>query len=336
MDEAMTETGMARKAEILSDLIACPHCHGDLKKTSTDYTCLRCQQRYPVVDEIPRFLPALSEDEQQVKRSFHLEQGRYLDSRHLHFRPELVEQWLQDVKLPAQFFKGKVVLDAGCGSGRWTYAMAQLGATVVAVDFTDSGVQVTHQATRDMDHVAVLQGSIFSLPFKPERFDVIVSWGVLHHTPDTKAAFDRLVPFVKKGGQLYVMVYEKHNALKFFITDLLRRFLRLFGEADRYRICKAFVIQNRLLFRLLKNYVICSLRTRADDLLEISSLQLGLYDAYSPKFNHLHTRDEVSGWFREHGFEDIQLTKPVKYTSRRDVRLQGECGGSVNIRGIRR
>ena len=323
------------KRAVLDDLLVCPLCRGDLKDTGDQYVCLNCHRQYPVIDHIPRFMADLSEGEQQVNRSFHLEQRRYRDSRHLHFRQELVEQWLQDVQLPRDYFKGKLVLDAGCGSGRWTYAMALLGATVVAVDFTEGGVQVTHQATAERENVAVIQASIARLPFKHERFDFVVSWGVLHHTPDTKQAFERLVPLVKKQGQLYVMVYEKHNPVKFFFTNLIRRVLRMFSEERRYRICKWFVINNPILFRLLRDRIICSLNTKGDDPLEISTLQLGLYDAYSPVFNHLHSRQEVERWFREHRFEQICLTKQVRFTTKKDVRRFGECGGSVNMRGVR-
>ena len=323
------------KRAVLDDLLVCPLCRGDLKDTEEQYVCLNCHRRYQVIDHVPRFMADLSEGEQQVNRSFHLEQRRYRDSRHLHFREELVEQWLQDVQLPRDYFKGKLVLDTGCGSGRWTYAMALLGATVVAVDFTEGGVQVTHQATAERENVTVIQASIARLPFKHERFDFVVSWGVLHHTPDTKQAFERLVPLVKKQGQLYVMVYEKHNPVKFFFTNLIRRVLRMFSEERRYRICKWFVINNPILFRLLRDRIICSLNTKGDDPLEISTLQLGLYDAYSPVFNHLHSRQEVERWFREHRFAEICLTKPVRFTTKKDVRRFGECGGSVNMRGVR-
>jgi 2-polyprenyl-3-methyl-5-hydroxy-6-metoxy-1,4-benzoquinol methylase len=299
------------------------------------YVCVNCQRRYPVIDQIPRFLTDLAESERQIKRSFDLEHDRYIDSRHQHFSPKLVEQWLDLVQLPREFFKGKLVLDAGCGAGRWTYAMASLGARVVAVDLTDAGVKVTYDATATRDNVVVLQANIFQLPFKEETFDFVVSWGVLHHTRDTKAAFDRVVPLVKKGGQFYVMVYERHNPFKFVCTNLLRRVLQAFPEERRYQLCRLLIIKNRWLYALLMHRIICVPYPKSGDPLDVATCQLGLYDAYSPVFNHLHSRQEVERWFREHGFREICLTKPVLFTSKREVRLSGECGGSVNMRGVR-
>jgi 2-polyprenyl-3-methyl-5-hydroxy-6-metoxy-1,4-benzoquinol methylase len=320
---------------ILASLLVCPLCRGGLKEGAEQYECLSCRRIYPVRGGIPRFLPDLSSAEQQVKRSFNLEHSRYLDSHYLHFGERLVQQWLDDIKLPAEYFKDKVVLDAGCGSGRWTYAMSSLGATVVAVDLTDAGVEVTHQATAQLDNVVVLQASVLHLPFRPESFDVVVSWGVLHHTPDTKAAFDRLVPLVKRGGILYVMVYERHNPLKFLVTDTLRWCLRRLPDSLRYKACRALMVRSKRLYYRLSKLLICALYPESGDSLEVSTAQLGLYDAYSPVFNHLHTRDEVRSWFEEHKFDRVTLTRPVYYTAQREVRLYGECAGSVTMRGVR-
>jgi len=107
------------------------------------------------------------------------------------------------------------------------------------------------------------------------------------------------------------------------------------SEERRYRICRWFVIQNPILFRLLGNRIICSFNTKGDDPLEISTHQLGLYDAYSPAFNHLHSHQEVETWFREYHFEQICLTRPVRFINKKDITLNGECGGSINMRGVR-
>lgn len=332
---APRDSVLRTKRAILQALLVCSLCRGALSEERERYVCRNCGGAYPVVNSIPRFLPDLSKAERQVRRSFNLEHSRHMDSRYLHFSERLVQQWLDDIQLPAEYFKGKLVLDAGCGSGRWTYAMALLGATVVAVDLTDSGVEVTHQATARFENVVVLQASVLNLPFRHESFDLVTSWGVLHHTPKTKAAFDRVAPLVKKGGMLYLMIYEKHNPWKFVWTDLIRRVLRLFPEEQRYRLCRLFIIKQPRLHAFLADRIICAAYPASADPLELSTIQLGLYDAYAPIFNHLHTRQEVLSWFEEHKFTQMTLTKPVRFTEKQDVLRNGECGGSVNIRGVR-
>lgn len=325
----------ARPKAFLDGLVACPLCRGPLTHEEDRYACLSCVKSYPVQNGIPRFLGDLSRDAQQIRRSFHLEHTKYLESRHVHFGPQLVAQWLEDVQLPPEYFKGKVVLDAGCGSGRWTFALASLGASVVAVDFTDSGVEVTHQATDGMGNVAVLQADILRLPFKPDSFDFVVSWGVLHHTPETKAAFARLAPLVKRGGELFVMIYERRNPPKNFVTNLVRWLLRRFPEEQRYRLCRYFIIRNPLLYQALRPFILCMKPPKSAAPLELSTMQFGLFDWYSPKFNHLHTREEVRSWFREFRFDRVTLTRPIRYTRRWEAFRYGECGGEIHMRGAR-
>jgi 2-polyprenyl-3-methyl-5-hydroxy-6-metoxy-1,4-benzoquinol methylase len=320
---------------VLDDLLICPQCRGSLNNKVTYYACSACRRDYPVQDGIPRFIGDLSDDVQQIRRSFHLEHSKYLESRHVHFGPQLVAQWLEDVQLPREYFKGKLVLDAGCGSGRWTYALASLGATVVAVDLTDSGVEVTRKATVALDQVAVLQADIFHLPFKPDSFDFVVSWGVLHHTPDTSAAFARLAPLVKKGGDLYVMIYEQRNPPKIFCTNVVRWLLRRFPEEQRYRLCRNFIIRNPILYHLLRPFILCIRPPKSGSALDLSTMQFGLFDWYSPKFNHLHTHTEVRSWFQEHQFDRVTLTKPVRYSRWWEVLRYGECGGNIYMRGTR-
>jgi 2-polyprenyl-3-methyl-5-hydroxy-6-metoxy-1,4-benzoquinol methylase len=299
------------------------------------YVCRSCQRQFPIKEGVARFLQILSQDEQQVRRGFNVAYEHYRDSRYLHFTPALIEQWLENVNLPGDFFQGKLVLDAGCGSGRWSYAMALLGATVVAVDLTDSGVAAAHAATAAMNNVVVLQASLFQLPFRPESFDFVVSWGVMHHTPNTKAAFGRVAPMAKRGGTFYVMVYEKHNPWKFVWTDMIRRVLHRFPEHRRYELCRYLIIKNQRLYLFLQRYIICAPYPLSGDPLEVSTFHYGLYDAYTPMYNFLHTRAEVTLWFEEHKFREITLTKPVRFTDKRDIKLQGECGGSINMRGVR-
>jgi 2-polyprenyl-3-methyl-5-hydroxy-6-metoxy-1,4-benzoquinol methylase len=288
-----------------------------------------------VKEGIVRMLPTLSQAEEQVRSAFEFEHRRYHAACYLRISPELVDAWLADVQLPREYFKGRTVLDVGCGSGRWTYAMASLGARVVAVDFTDAAVEVTRDVTRGLDEVDVIQASLFHLPFQAEQFDFVVSWGVLHHTFDTAAAFRAISPLVRPGGMLYIMVYERRSPLKVVGTELLRMVLRRLSPEVRYRACGRLVIKNRFLFQLLRGFVECIPVCKLSETLDAETAQFGLYDWYSPRYNRLHSVEEVRGWFREAGFEDLRLTSPVKYASPMDVLRFGECGGSIRLRGLR-
>jgi SAM-dependent methyltransferase len=284
------------------------------------YACPSCSRRFPIVDGIPRMLKDLPEDSRQIQRVFDFEHRRFQDSWYTRFEPRLVDQFLDDCRLPREFFNGLRALDAGCGSGRWTYALAELGADVVGFDVTVGGTESAHDNLGDRENVSICQANIFRPPFKPESFDFVMSWGVLHHTPDTHAAFSRLVPLVKPKGTLYVMVYERHNPVMFFFTDILRWFMRRLSDEQRYRACRYLVIRSATVARLVAPFLMIS-RYTPGSRVDMRTLQFGLYDAYSPRYNHLHSRDEVRGWFRDAGFVDVEVldtpTGSVKARGRR-------------------
>jgi SAM-dependent methyltransferase len=294
----------------LAATFACPACAGDLQQGEDSLTCESCGRTYPVTGGIPRFVEEAPGASAQVQRVFDFEHRRYQDSWYTQFHPRLVDQFLDECGLPREFFVGKRALDAGCGSGRWTYAMAELGAEVVGVDLTAGGPESANATLSDRANVQFAQADLFALPFRPRTFDFAVSWGVLHHTRNTKAAFDQLVPLVKPGGTLFVMVYEAGSRLREVGTNALRAVMRRLSDERRYRACRLLVTRNALVSRALSPFLIVTYLP-PDSTLDVSTAQFGLFDAYSPRWNHLHTRAEVAGWFAAAGFEDVvQLSTP--------------------------
>ena len=291
----------------LDAIIRCPACSaGKPVREGEAYVCPACGHRFPVVGGIPRLLEEVPADSQQIQRVFDFEHRRFQDSWYTRFEPRLVEQFLGECRLPREFFAGKRALDAGCGSGRCSYALAELGADLVAFDLTSGGIESAHANLGDRENVTICQANIFQPPFEDESFDFVMSWGVAsHHTPDTRKAFERLVPLVKPGGTMFVMVYEKHSPVMFFFTDILRWFMRRLSDERRVP-CDAAPgrATTRASRAVLGRFLMISYAAPGSELDE-QTLMFGLFDAYSPRYNHLHTSPEVEGWFREAGFEQV-------------------------------
>jgi SAM-dependent methyltransferase len=94
--------------------------------------------------------------------------------------------------------KGRRALDAGCGSGRRTVALAERFDEVVGVDLSRPLVEIA-RARRSHPRVRLLVGDLMDVE-DPEGFDLVFSSTVLHHLPDRTAALDHLKSLVRRGG----------------------------------------------------------------------------------------------------------------------------------------
>src|SRR5204862_8365464 len=109
-----------------------------------------------------------------------------------------------------EFFRDKVVLEAGCGKGRHTQLAARWGARdVVGIDLSVA-VETAFAATRSLPNAHVIQADIYHLPLS-RKFDYAFSVGVLHHLPDPGAGFRSLASKVKPGGHVSAWIYGAEN-----------------------------------------------------------------------------------------------------------------------------
>lgn len=139
-------------------------------------------------------------------------------------------------------YRGKPVLEVGCGLGCMAMNWAQQGALVTAVDLNPVAVD---QTRRRFD-VFGLTGDIReadaeALPFADASFDFVYSWGVLHHTPGPRQAIAELRRVLKAGGRVGVMLYNRRSLLYWFLVrwqegfvNMERRWLAELELASRY------------------------------------------------------------------------------------------------------
>ena len=109
---------------------------------------------------------------------------------------------------------GKTFLDVGSGSGLSSLAARRLGATVTSFDFDTQSVACTEELRRRYRpgdaSWTVEQGSILDRAYLKGlgRFDVVYSWGVLHHTGAMWEAMENVKALVEPGGLLYIAIYN--------------------------------------------------------------------------------------------------------------------------------
>jgi SAM-dependent methyltransferase/uncharacterized protein YbaR (Trm112 family) len=208
---------MALSVDKMIETLRCPSCRGALSGSETELSCEKCKVAYPIVDGIPRMLApnlrdalagqvsATGTDAKQVETalSFGYEWHRF---------PEMYDEWERqflDYMQPhgPEFFRGKKVLDAGCGNGRFAYYAGKYGAEVWAIDLGPA-VEVARRNTESVG-ANVVQADLHNPPFALESFDFIYSIGVLHHLPDPEVAFRNLLRFLKPGGEVQIYLYWK-------------------------------------------------------------------------------------------------------------------------------
>jgi ubiquinone/menaquinone biosynthesis C-methylase UbiE len=106
------------------------------------------------------------------------------------------------------FIKGKKCLDAGCGSGRYSIALARNGAeSVTAIDISKNGITEAQKRAVGIPQIQFQLASTLNLPFQESEFDFVLSAGVIHHTPDFDGALLELFRVLKPGGKLFLLVY---------------------------------------------------------------------------------------------------------------------------------
>jgi 2-polyprenyl-3-methyl-5-hydroxy-6-metoxy-1,4-benzoquinol methylase len=132
-------------------------------------------------------------------------------------RIALAEKSVQTL-LQSNDLTGLRLLDIGSGSGLFSLAARRLGATVSSFDYDQDSVGCTSELRRryfDADEGwTVQQGSVLDKDFLRTlgQFDVLYSWGVLHHTGDMWQAFENVVPLVAPGGKLAISIYNDQGS----------------------------------------------------------------------------------------------------------------------------
>ncbi len=107
---------------------------------------------------------------------------------------------------------GLKVLEIGVGAGADFVSWIRGGACVTGVDFTEAGVTLTKENVSvhgfENNRHSLLRADAENLPLRENAFDVVFSYGVLHHTPDTRKAFQEAHRVLKSGGDFRCMIYH--------------------------------------------------------------------------------------------------------------------------------
>lgn len=261
---------------------------------------------YPIVNGIPRFVDS------HYAGGFGLQWNKHdltqIDTtQHAHS----AQRFWGETGFTPEYLKGKLVLDGGCGAGRFTDIAARAGARMVAVDLSEA-VEACAKTTAGLD-VAVVQASLLELPFEPGTFDAAFTIGVIQHTPDPLRSLANIARTVKPGGQMGVSWYKRYWYTFLHQKYILRWLLRpyLWGDERLYRVVSWYVPKLLPISRVLNKAVPASVLDRVLPVANRDWVQ-GLTEAEKREWAVLDTYD----WFNAR-YDQPQRWRDVEATMRR-------------------
>jgi len=229
--------------------------------------------------------------------------------------------------LPPSFLRtGPLVLDAGCGSGRWSSEMRRRGANVVAMDL-GSSIELAKETTAAVGGIMAVQADVRIAPFRAGVFDLVTVLGVLHHIPETNDALRALVRTLRPNGRLILYVYYALDQRPWWyrglyrVSDVVRRAVsRLPYRATRSASFVAAAVVYWPLSRLARLLAVIG-SERAADALPLSSYRNRSFrtmrndslDRFGTRLEKRYTREEVVSMMTEAGLSDITVSSSVPY-----------------------
>lgn len=309
--------------EAVLDYLACPACAADLD-LSVDaregdeimtgaLACTGCDAVYPVAGGVPRFTAMHSRGHEDTARAFGYQWKRYtnIDDR---YRRQFLD-WIRPVD--ADFFRGKVVLEGGCGKGRHTVLAAEFGAkAVLAVDLSEA-VDTAFANTRHLPNAHVIQADLNHPPVKPVA-DYAFSVGVLHHLPDPERGFHALVSKLRPGGHISAWVYgrEGNGWIVHLVTPAREKITSKLPYRALEPLATALTLPlwaaTQVLYRPARGTALEKALPYGAYLGYISDL--GFHEQRTIVFDHLVApiayylrRDEFAGWFDRAGLDAVRI-----------------------------
>jgi 2-polyprenyl-3-methyl-5-hydroxy-6-metoxy-1,4-benzoquinol methylase len=296
--------------EILT-ILRCISCKSKLRREADGFVCVECGRQYPQVKRVVRFV-----DAEHYAGSFgfqwHAFRQTQLDNEESR-RSE--KDFRRRTGFEPEDLAGKLVLDVGCGMGRFAEIATRWGARVVGIDLSVAAEVAGENLKEKARQAVFFQADVFQLPFAPESFDYIYSLGVLHHTPDCKAAFEALPRLLKPGGRIAIWLYSRyHNWYR--MSDVYRKVTRRMSPRLLHRLCYG-VVPLYGVHRVLKKIPLVG-HAASGALAYAIPMSfnpdpkwrvLDTFDWYSPWYQSKHTYEEVFRWFESCGLENLRVVE---------------------------
>lgn len=205
-------------------------------------------------------------------------------------------------------WKGKRVLDAGCGMGRNSVWPLAWGAeSLVAFDFDDRSIAAAKRTLAKFPNATVEKHDIHDLPWQNE-FDIAFSIGVIHHLEDPKKALAEMVDALKPGGTLLVWVYSREGFE--WIPDRVDPIRNAVTSKIPLPIVHVLATLISAPMFLLLKFVRPSPYLQQISTFKFWHLNSIVFDQLIPRIAHYWTKDEVAALVSDLPLESVEVIRP--------------------------
>jgi SAM-dependent methyltransferase len=284
------------------------------------------KHKYQIYNGIPNFIKIIDNQKQnQVSKSFGFKWTKTnFGQSDEEFETKLKKRILCFMGISENdlsFFKNKIVLDVGVGSDSTARLWAGKAKEFHGIDISKA-VYKAHNAIRNYCKKPILsQADLNHLPYPNKSFDVIVSNGVLHHTPNTRNSLKNIIKKLKLGGHCFFYVYKKKSPIREFSDDYIREKISDISHQKSLKLMENItkfgrdISRQNISVKISENLPILGIKKGNYDLQRFiynyffkcfwnedwgyDYSNIVNFDWYHPKFAWRHTKIEIKDWCKE-------------------------------------
>jgi 2-polyprenyl-3-methyl-5-hydroxy-6-metoxy-1,4-benzoquinol methylase len=278
-----------------------------------------CNEFYPLIKGIPRFV-----NSDNYASAFGLQWNTFshtqLDSHTGH--PISKERLERCLGCPVEKLKGKNILEAGCGAGRFTEHLVVSGANVHAFDFS-LAVEANKSNIGEKENYQISQASIYEIPYPDNSFEFVICLGVLQHTPDPYRSIQCLWNKLKPGGILVIDHYAYSVSMLTKIFWVYRYLLKRMEPARSKKIVDWLTeVFFPIHWKIRKLFYLQALLSRVSPCLfyyktfpflsreqHYELTKLDTYDQLTDIYKHLRTGRQIRKYLEKIGGKNIWINK---------------------------
>lgn len=293
------------------------------------------KSKYLITDGIPDFVSKIDDKgQEQVQDSFSFKWHKTdFGQNETQFNDQIKNVYLEMMGLEnndLSIFENKIILDVGIGSGSSARIWASNAKEFHGIDISNAIYRVNNALKNLTNKPFLAKADLNKLPFPDSSFDIIVSNGVLHHTPSTKTALENVITKLKPSGKILFYIYKKKSPIREFSDDFIREKI---GPLDNEEAWKSLESITKFAKKLHEQ----SITINVPEDIDLLGIPKGNYDLqrffyqyffkcywndkwgfddsnminfdwYSPKYAWRQTEEEIQTWCNEFHL-DIEFLK---------------------------